>query len=97
MSYTNFHATTWTCQNSGIKIQVTKIYPDNSMAFAVRNETGSCCLDNHTSLAMWAEPMPSNRSDEWLSKHRFYGFEDALKAADKFVSNNLQYVYGGES
>lgn len=97
MSHTNFHATSWACVKSGLKIEVTNINPDGSMSFAVRNKYNDGCLDNRTSLAMHREPMPSSRTAEWLATHRFNDFSAALIAAEKFVSNNLQYVYGGEA
>ena len=54
--------------------------PNGPVRYAVRHS--SFCL--HVTSGEWEfEPMPSNRTDEWLDEHRFPTFEAAVEAVKK--------------
>lgn len=80
---TDLMATTWTCRKTGHSIQVSSINKDGSCVFSVRNQAQACL---NKELEWEYEPMPSNRSDEFLERCRFDDFGKARNALEAAVA-----------
>jgi len=83
----NLTATTWTCMNTGHKIEVAKINDDGSLVFAIRNRWN----DWLNKYGHWEyEPLPSSRDKAFMSRCRFNDFTIAANTLNSAIERGEQ-------